>query len=66
MKGRDKVFNICKTKIINIKMIKKGRSITIRIEQEVYDKIVKDAIDKSVMENKIVKVSDIIREKLEK
>lgn len=66
MKGRDKVFNICKTKIINIKMIKKGRSIIIRIEQEVYDKIVKDAIDKSVMENKIVKVSDIIREKLEK
>lgn len=47
-------------------MIKKGRSITIRIEQEVYDKIVKEAIDKSVIENKIVKVSDIIREKLEK
>lgn len=47
-------------------MIKKGRSITIRIEQGVYDKIVKEAIDKSVMENKIVKVSDIIREKLEK
>jgi hypothetical protein len=43
-------------------MIKKGISITIRIEQEVYDKIVKEAIDKSVMENKIVKVSDIIRE----
>jgi hypothetical protein len=47
-------------------MIKKGRSITIRIEQEVYDKIVKEAIDKSVIENKIVKVSDIIREKLVK
>ena len=47
-------------------MIKKGRSITIRIEQEVYDKIVKEAIDKSVIENKIVKVSEIIREKLEK
>ena len=47
-------------------MIKKGRSITIRIEQEVYDKIVKEAIDKSVVENKIVKVSDIIREKLVK
>ena len=45
-------------------MIKKGRSITIRIEQEIYDKIVKEAIDKSVLENKIVKVSDIIREKL--
>lgn len=45
-------------------MIKKGRSITIRIEQEVYDKIVKEAIDKSVLENKIIKVSDIIREKL--
>jgi hypothetical protein len=47
-------------------MIKKGKSITIRIEQEVYDKIIKEAIDKSVIENKIVKVSDIIREKLEK
>lgn len=47
-------------------MIKKGKSITIRIEQEVYNKIVKEAIDKSVVENKIVKVSDIIREKLEK
>jgi hypothetical protein len=47
-------------------MIKKGRSITIRIEQEVYDKIVKEAIDKSVIENKIIKVSDIIREKLKK
>ena len=47
-------------------MIKKGKSITIRIEQEFYDKIVKEAIDKSVLENKIVKVSDIIREKLEK
>ena len=47
-------------------MIKKGKSITIRIEQEVYDKIVKEAIDKSVIENKIVKISDIIREKLEK
>jgi len=47
-------------------MIKKGRSITIRIEQEVYDKIVKEAIDKSVIENKIIKVSDIIREKLVK
>jgi len=47
-------------------MIKKGKSITIRIEQEVYDKIVKEAIDKSVIENKIVKVSEIIREKLEK
>jgi hypothetical protein len=47
-------------------MIKKGRSVTIRIEQEVYDKILKEAIDKSVIENKIVKVSDIIREKLKK
>lgn len=47
-------------------MIKKGRSITIRIEQEVYDRILKEAIERSVFENKIIKISDIIREKLEK
>lgn len=47
-------------------MMKKGRSITIRIEQEVYDKILKEAIERSVIDNKIVKISDIIREKLDK
>lgn len=47
-------------------MMKKGRSITIRIEQEVYDRILKEAIERSVIENKIIKISDIIREKLEK
>ena len=47
-------------------MIKKGRSVTIRIEQDVYDKLLKEAIEKSVIENKIVKISDIIREKLNK
>lgn len=47
-------------------MIKKGRSVTIRIEQEVYDKLLKEVIDRTVMENKIIKISDIIREKLEK
>ena len=47
-------------------MIKKGRSVTIRIEQDVYDKLLKDAIDRTVLENKIIKISDIIREKLEK
>ena len=45
-------------------MIKKGRSITIRIEQEFYDKLLKEAIDRTVLENKIIKISDIIREKL--
>ena len=43
----------------------KYKSLTVRIEQEVYDKIVKEAIDKSVMENKIVKVSEIVRQALE-
>lgn len=47
-------------------MMKKGRSITIRIEQEVYDRILKEAIERSVVDNKIIKISDIIREKLEK
>jgi hypothetical protein len=47
-------------------MIKKGRSITIRIEQEIYDGLVKEAIERSVKEGKIIKISDIIREKLEK
>ena len=47
-------------------MMKKGRSVTIRIEQEIYDGLVKEAIERSVKEGKIIKISDIIREKLEK
>ena len=47
-------------------MIKKGRSVTIRIEQEIYDGLVKEAIERSVKEGRIVKISDMIREKLEK
>jgi hypothetical protein len=47
-------------------MTKKGRSVTIRIEQEIYDGLVKDAIERSVKEGKIIKISEIIREKLEK
>jgi hypothetical protein len=44
----------------------KGKSITFRINSEVYDKIVKLAIERSVKEERIVKISEIIREKLEK
>ena len=47
-------------------MIKKGRSVTIRIEQEIYDGLVKEAIERSVKEGKIIKISEIIREKLSK
>lgn len=47
-------------------MKKKGRSVTIRIEQEAYDNLIKEAIERSVSECRIVKISDIIREKLSK
>lgn len=40
------------------------RSVTIRIPIEVYEKLIKEAISKSVKENKIIKISEIIREKL--
>lgn len=46
--------------------MKKDRSVTIRLNSEVYDKMVELAIEKSVKEKRIVKVSEIIREKLEK
>ena len=47
-------------------MIKKGRSVTLRIEQEIYDSLVKEAIERSVKEGRIIKISEIIREKLNK
>lgn len=46
--------------------MKKGKSVTMRIEQEVYDGLVKEAIERSVREKRIVKVSEIIREKIKK
>jgi hypothetical protein len=45
--------------------MKKDRSITIRISDETYKKLLKEAIDISVKENRIVKLSEIIRKKLE-
>ena len=44
--------------------MEKDRSVTIRISKEVYDKLIKETIDRSVKENKIIKISEIIREKL--
>jgi predicted DNA-binding protein len=43
----------------------KDRSVTIRIPNELYEKLLKEAIDNSVKENRIVKISEIIRKKLE-
>ena len=42
----------------------KDRSVTVRIPIEVYEKLKKEAIDKSVRENRIVKISEVIREKI--
>ena len=44
--------------------MKKDRSVTIRIPIEVYEKLTKEAIAKSVKESRIVNISEIIREKL--
>ena len=46
-------------------MDKKDRSVTIRIPGELYEKLLKEAIDNSVKENRIIKISEIIRKKLE-
>lgn len=46
--------------------MKKDRSVTIRIPIEIYEKLTKEAINKSIKENRIIKLSEIIREKLEK
>lgn len=44
----------------------KDRSVTIRIEQEVYQKLVDETLKRSVDEGRIIKISEIIREKLNK
>lgn len=44
----------------------KGKSITFRLSNDLNDKIIKIAIDRSVKEGKIIKQSQIIREILEK
>jgi hypothetical protein len=41
------------------------RSVTIRIKKELYQELVDLTISKSVKEGRVVKVSEIIREKLE-
>lgn len=45
---------------------KKGKSVTFRMTNELNEKITKIAIDRSVKEGKIIKVSEVIREILEK
>ena len=40
------------------------RPVTIRIPLEIYEKLTKEAIARSVKENRIIKISEIIREKL--
>ncbi len=44
----------------------KDRSVTIRVELDVYEKLTGEAIERSVKEKRIVKVSEIIREKISK
>ncbi len=44
----------------------KGKSITFRLNQDLYEKCVENAINRSIKEKRIVKVSEIIREILEK
>lgn len=43
----------------------KDRSVTIRIKKESYQKLVDTAIKRSVQEGRLIKVSEIIREKLD-
>ena len=45
-------------------MDNKDRSVTVRIPIEIYEKLKREAIDKSVKENRIVKISEVIREKI--
>ncbi len=40
------------------------RSVTVRVPIEVYEKLTKEAIEQSVAEGRIVKISEVIREKL--
>lgn len=45
-------------------MKNKGRSVTIRISNKLYEELKTEAILKSVKENRLVNISEIIREKL--
>ena len=42
------------------------RTLTFRLSKSLYEKCVNEAIERSVKENRIIKVSEIIRESIEK
>jgi hypothetical protein len=44
----------------------KDRSVTIRINKDIYQRLVDETIERSVKEGRIIKISEIIREKIEK
>lgn len=44
----------------------KDRSVTIRINKDVYQKLVDETLERSVKEGRLIKISEIIREKLSK
>jgi len=44
----------------------KDRSVTIRINTDVYQKLVDETLERSLREGRLIKISEIIREKLEK
>jgi hypothetical protein len=44
----------------------KDRSVTIRLNKDIYKKLVVETIKRSLDEGRIIKISEIIREKLEK
>ena len=44
----------------------KDRSVTIRINKDVYQRLVDETLEISVKEGILIKISEIIREKLEK
>jgi hypothetical protein len=44
----------------------KDRSVTIRINKDVYQRLVDETLKRSVNEGRLIKISEIIREKLEK
>jgi hypothetical protein len=44
----------------------KDRSVTIRINKDVYQRLVDETLERSVKEGRLIKISEIIREKLEK
>jgi predicted CopG family antitoxin len=49
-----------------MKEYSKDRSVTIRINKDVYQKLVDETLERSVNEGRLIKISEIIREKLEK